>query len=163
MPRDQSVAPKERINIVYKPKIGDAQEEKELPLKLLILGDFTQRPDERPVEDRKPIKIDKDTYNQVLAEQKLSLSISVPDRLSGKTGNELSVDLHFGHEKDFGPEAVAQQVPELRMLLEIREALKFLRGPLGNRRAFRQRIEQIIKDPKLREKLLEELNIPPTE
>ena len=34
-------------------------EELELPLKLMVLGDFTQREDERQIEDRKPISIDK--------------------------------------------------------------------------------------------------------
>ena len=33
-----SVAPKERINITFKPATGGAQEEVELPLKVLVLG-----------------------------------------------------------------------------------------------------------------------------
>ena len=36
-----SVAPKERVNIVYKSSVGDQTEEVELPLKLLMLGDYT--------------------------------------------------------------------------------------------------------------------------
>ena len=36
MAKEGSVAPRERVNIVYKPATGDAQEEKELPLKLLV-------------------------------------------------------------------------------------------------------------------------------
>ncbi|HKT99965.1 MAG TPA: type VI secretion system contractile sheath small subunit, partial [Paraburkholderia sp.] len=41
MASDGSVAPKERVNIVYRPATGDAKAEVELPLKLLVLGDFT--------------------------------------------------------------------------------------------------------------------------
>ena len=44
MSKEGSVAPKERVNITYKPAIGNAKEEVELPLKLLMLGDYTQRP-----------------------------------------------------------------------------------------------------------------------
>ena len=47
MAKEGSVAPKERVNIVYRPATGDAKEEIELPLKLLVIGDFTQRPDDR--------------------------------------------------------------------------------------------------------------------
>lgn len=44
MSKEGSVAPKERVNITYKPAIGNAKEEVELPLKMLMLGDYTMRP-----------------------------------------------------------------------------------------------------------------------
>ena len=47
MANEGSVAPKERVNIVYKPATGDAKEEVELPLKMLMIGDYTGRPDPR--------------------------------------------------------------------------------------------------------------------
>ena len=47
-----SVAPKERINIRYIPATGDEQEEIELPLKVMVLGDFKGHADETPLEDR---------------------------------------------------------------------------------------------------------------
>jgi type VI secretion system protein ImpB len=158
MAREASEAPKERVNIVYKPAIGDEQAEKELPLKLIVLGDFTQRDDGRPVEDRKPIRIDKDTFNDVMREQDLRLSLTVPNKLSAEP--DLVVNLTFKSERDFGPDSVVQQVPQLKKLLEIREALKFLRGPLGNKREFRQKIDQIVADPALKQRLLRELGIP---
>ena len=37
MASEGSVAPKERVNIVYRPAIGDAKAEVELPLKLLVV------------------------------------------------------------------------------------------------------------------------------
>ena len=49
MAKEASVAPRERINIVYKPATGGAQEEIELPLKHLVMGDFTFRKDDRPL------------------------------------------------------------------------------------------------------------------
>ena len=65
MAKEGSVAPKERVNIVYRPATGDAKEEVELPLKLLIMGDFTLRADDRMVEEREPVNIDKDNFNEV--------------------------------------------------------------------------------------------------
>ena len=76
MAKEGSVAPKERINITFKPATGGAQEEIELPLKLLVLGDYVQRFDERKLEDRKPIAIDKMTFDEVLAKQGLTLNLS---------------------------------------------------------------------------------------
>ena len=63
MAKEGSVAPKERINITFKPATGGAQEEIELPLKLLVIGDYVQQVDERKLEDRKPVKIKKMTLN----------------------------------------------------------------------------------------------------
>ena len=59
MAKEGSVAPKERVNIVYRPATGDAKEEIELPLKLLVIGDFTQRPDDRMVEERERRRIER--------------------------------------------------------------------------------------------------------
>ena len=57
MAKEGSVAPKERVNIVYKPATGGAQEEVELPLKMVVMGDFTGRSEDTPIEDREVIDI----------------------------------------------------------------------------------------------------------
>ena len=159
MPKEGSVAPQERVNITYKPATGNAQAEEELPLKLLFIGDYTGRADARPVEERKPINIDKDNFQQVLGEQDLQLGLQVPDVLSGTQGSELSVKLKFAKLGDFGPDAVAEQVPELKTLLELRQALTALKGPLGNVPAFKRKIAALLADDTAREKLIGELGI----
>ena len=82
MAKEASVAPKERVNIVYKPATGDAKEEVELPLKVLVMGDFTQASDETPVEDRKAINIDKDNFNDVLNSYNIKLESVVDNKLT---------------------------------------------------------------------------------
>jgi type VI secretion system protein ImpB len=147
------------VNITYKPATGNASEEVELPLKMLFLGDYTGRPDPRPLEERKPINVDKDNFQQVLAEQNLQVSMQVPDALSGEKGAELAVNLRFKRLSDFGPDAVAEQVPELKKLLDLRMALTALKGPLGNVPAFKRKISSLLADDKTREKLVNELGI----
>lgn len=55
--KEGSVAPKERINVTFKPSSGEGMEELELPLKLMMVGDYTLAPDDRKLEDRKAINI----------------------------------------------------------------------------------------------------------
>lgn len=159
MAKEGSVAPKERVNIVYRPATGDAKEEVELPLKLLIMGDFTRRPDDRMVEEREPINIDKDNFNEVLKGQNLNLDVTVPNKLSEDPDAEMSVSLKFESIKDFDPEAIAKKTPELNKLLELREALSSLKGPMSNRPEFRKKIQELIKDEATRQQLLKELKI----
>ena len=157
MAKEGSVAPRERVNIVYKPATGGAQEEKELPFKFLVMGDFTGQKDDRALEDRKPVAVDKDNFNDVMRGMNLKAEFQAANTLSGKEGEELPVNLKFNSMKDFDPEAVARQVPELNKLLELRDALTALKGPLGNVPEFRKKIQTLVTDPAAREKLLKEL------
>ena len=159
MAKEASVAPKERINIVYRPATGDAKEEIELPLKLMVLGDFTLRPDERMVEDRDPISIDKDNFNDVLKGQGLSLKFNVDNKLSGKEDDQMAVDLKFEGLKDFEPDAIVRNVPELAKMMELREALKALKGPRANVPDFRKKLQELVGDESARANLLKELGL----
>ena len=141
MAKEGTVAPKERVNIVYRPATGDAKEEVELPMKLLVVGDFTSREDDRMIEDREPINIDKDNFNEVMKGQNLKLDVQVEDKLSGDPDSEMSVSLKFDAIKDFNPEAIVRNTPELNKLLELREALQALKGPMSNRPEFRKKIQ----------------------
>ncbi len=159
---DGSVAPKERVNIVYKSSLGDSTEEVELPLKLLMLGDYTGKPSDEPVEERKPVNINKDNFDEVMKSYNLSLDIAVENRLQETDGEELAVSLRFSGIKDFSPDNIANQVPELRQLLELRKALLALKGPLGNVPAFRKAIQQLLSDETARQQLMKELGIDET-
>lgn len=157
MAKEVSVAPKERVNIVYRPATGGAKEEVELPLRILVMGDFTGKPDDRPVEEREPVNVDKDNFSEVMKAQGLGLDITVPNKVSGEPDEEMNVKLKFESLKDFGPEAIARNTPELNRLLELREALTSVKGPLSNMPEFRKKLQKLIRDDEARERLLKEL------
>lgn len=160
MAKDSSVAPKERINITFKPATAGAQEELELPLKLLVLGDFTQREDLDKLEMRKPVSVDKNTLDEVLAKQALSLNLNVPNRLQNEGDpSDLAVRININSLKDFNPGQIVEQVPELKTLMALRDALVSLKGPLGNTPAFRKAIEQALADEQSRARVLIELGL----
>lgn len=159
MAKEASVAPKERVNIVYRPATGDAKEEVELPLKVLVMGDFTGRADDRTLEDRKAINIDKDNFNEVLEYQDLKLEAVVANKLSEDPEAEMAVSLDFKSMKDFEPDAIIRKVPELAKLAELRDALKAVKGPLGNVPEFRKKIAELVKDEGSRDRLLKELGL----
>jgi type VI secretion system protein ImpB len=166
MPQESSIAPKERINIRYKPATGDTKEDVELPLKMVVLGEFKTEKDNTPLAERKLFRVDKDTFNDVMRSQKLALDVTVPDRLSDAAltdpDSKLSVSLKIDTLKDFTPDAIAGQVPQLRKLLELRTALLSLKGPLGNMPTFRKALQDMLDDDETRKKLLDELGAAPS-
>ena len=47
----------------------------------------------------------------------------------------------------------------MKKLLDLREALVGLKSPLGNSVAFRKKLEELLKDPAQRAKLMKELGV----
>ena len=159
MANETSVAPKERVNIRFTPATGNQTDEIELPFKQVVIGKFKTGVDETPLDDRECVNIDKDSFDNVMSAQALSVDISVVDVLSGEGDASIPVSLKFSTLKDFEPEQVVNRVPELRKLMDLRRALLALKGPLGNVPAFRKSVQSILDDEELRRRLLDELGI----
>ncbi len=158
--KESSVAPKERINVTFKPSNGEGLDELELPLKLMMMGDYTLKVDDRKIEDRKAININNNNFNEVLEKHNLSLELQVPNRLTDETTDEeLAIKLQFQSMKDFDPASLVQQVPEMKALMELRDALVALKGPLGNVPSFRKAIEEVLTNQESRDKVLAELGM----
>jgi hypothetical protein len=91
----QSEIPKARVNIQLSLHTGGAQKKIELPLKLMVIGDYSNGAEQRPVAG---------------------------------DGSEESVSLSFSEMKDFEPEQIARQIPQLRAMLAMRNLLRDLKA-----------------------------------
>ena len=157
--KEGSVAPKERINIKYVPATEGQIAEVELPLNVLVVGDMKGRTEDSSIEERSMVSIDKNTFSSVMGEMDIKLNINVPNKLSEKEDDELNVNLGISSLSDFSPDNIVNSVPELKKLLELREALTAVKGPLGNVPAFRARVAELLENDESREQLLKELNL----
>ena len=77
---------KPRVHITYEVEIGDAQEVKELPFVVGVMGDFSGDPTQplRPLRDRKFTQIDRDNFNEVMASMNPGLNFRVENTLKGR-------------------------------------------------------------------------------
>lgn len=154
-----SIAPKERVNIKFQPKTGNQTAEVELPLNLLVTGNLTGGADETPLDERQPVAISRNTFNAVLEQAGIGRDFSVPSALSETSDASMNINLKVKSLTDLSPDNIAAQVPEMRKMLELREALVALRGPMGNLPAFRAQLKALIDDETSREQLIAELGI----
>lgn len=152
----QNEVPKARINIKLDLHTGGAQKKVELPLKLMMLGDYSNGTEDRALSARSKININKNNFDSVLAEFSPSVKLIVENTFVDD-GSDTSVDLTFQKMKDFEPEHVARQIPELRALLATRNLLRDLKSNLLDNATFRQELERILKDQSLSDELRSEL------
>jgi type VI secretion system protein ImpB len=149
-----------RVNITYDVEVGDAIEMRELPFVMGVLGDFTGHPSEPldRLKDRKFVEVSPDNFDEVLARMKPHLAFTVENRLSDDPeAGKLSVDLNFRSMDDFEPERVAQQVPALKKLLDLRQQLADLRGSLQGNEKLEEILQETLTDAEKMNQLASEL------
>ena len=141
----QKEKPPARINLFLEVTKGNAKKKVELPLRLMVLGDYSQSESNVPLADREKININKDNFQQVMKSSKLNLDMVVPDKLKGGDA-EMKVNVKFNDLSSFHPEEVAKQVPQLGKLLATRNLLQDLRNRIISINDFRKELERVIKD-----------------
>lgn len=152
----QNEVPKARVNIKLDLHTGGAQKKVELPLKLMLMGDYSNGQEQRPLSERPKLNIDKNNFNEVLAEYAPRINLNVENTLADGA-SDVAVQLGFQSLKDFEPEQVARQIPQLRALLAMRNLLRDLKSNLLDNATFRQELERILKDEALSAGLRAEL------
>jgi type VI secretion system protein ImpB len=152
----QGEVPRSRVNITLDLETGGAKKKTELPLKMLVMGDYSKGQAEGRLRDRERMPVNAGNIESVLQELSPRVSYSVPNTLSGDAP-EVDVDLTFDRFSAFHPEEVARRIPQVNNMLAMRNLLKDLKSNLLDNGRFRRELEGILKDqPQLRE-LMDEL------
>ncbi|QHP81179.1 type VI secretion system contractile sheath small subunit [Pectobacterium carotovorum] len=153
----QNEVPKARINLKLDLHTGGVSKKTELPLKLLVAGDFSNGQGSAPLSERKKVNLNKNNFDNVLSEFSPSINLSVANTLAGD-GSEDSISLTFQNMKDFEPEQIARQIPQLKAMLAMRSLLRDLKANLLDNATFRKALEKILLDPTLSAELRSELS-----
>jgi len=151
----QNEIPAARINLKLDVGKGNAKKKMELPLKMLVMGDFSFKEHDDRLAEREKVSIDKNNFTQVMESMDLKLKYHVDNKLTGE--GEIGIDLDMKNMDSFKPENVAKNVPELSKLLAARNLIKDLKSNLLDNREFRKRLEEITNDPTAAKALQEEL------
>ena len=139
----QKEIPRSRINITLDVDTGNNTAKKELPLKLLILGDFSHGQNQKAIAERERIPISKYNFDEVMARFSPRLHLNLASFLNAKQ-NKISMDFKFQSRKDFHPHNIVRQSPELSKLLAMRNLLRELKASLIDNKPFRYALEDVV-------------------
>lgn len=153
----QQEIPKARVNISLNLHTGGAQKKVELPLKLLSIGDFSNGKSAGALSERSKKNINKNNFNSVLSDLSPDVNLTIKNTLTGN-GSEENIHLQFRDMKDFEPEQIARQIPQLKAMLAMRNLLRDLKSNILDNTTFKREFEKILKDPALSDALRNELN-----
>lgn len=153
----QKEKPPARINLFLEVLKGNARKKVELPLRMMVMGDFTGREDATPLAEREAVSVTNNNFDGVLRSMGVRTQFTVPDRQRGGD-DEMKVDLRIDSMRDFHPEQVARQIPQLARLMAARNLLQDLRNRVISTSEFRKGLEQIVRDPAALDQLIGELD-----
>ncbi len=136
--------PKSRINLSIDVNVDGKTKTVALPHKTLVLGNFSAGHNQLPVQEREKKNVTRDNIDSVMKDVSPTLDLSLPNRIS-KNSNELNAKLKFSSLKDFHPESIALQVPEMKRLLAMRHLLKDLRAHMSDNQALKELLKNVMQ------------------
>jgi type VI secretion system protein ImpB len=146
-----------RVNISYEDPY-DSEKMVELPFVMGILSDLSgnaSKVEKPPIAERSFTDVTGSTLDDYMKSVAPGLSFTVENKLDPAQGGKLGVNLEFNSMDDFGPTAVARQVPSLRKLLEAREHLANLARYMNGKSKAQDHIKALLNDPELMSALAE--------
>jgi type VI secretion system protein ImpB len=153
----RNTVPKSRIMLTYDTRQPDQpRKEKELPLRLLVVGDLTGRSLDKPqpepgappppkddFEDRKIHDLNGANLDAVMAKLKIGVWLSGVTNHVDKAGTPFSVTIPIKSMASFEPGEVVNHVPVAKRLLDIRKNLLELQACVDNNKQFRGLVRKL--------------------
>lgn len=141
-----------RVQIAYQDPHNE-ERQIELPFVMGVMADLSGNNagvEKGPIEKRKFLDIDMDSFEKRMAAIKPGVAFRVDNKLAADgQGEKLSVTLQFDSMNDFTPAAVARQVPALKEILEARTQLANLLRYMDGRVDAEDKLRALLADPQL--------------
>lgn len=151
---------KPRVHITYDVETNGAQEKKELPFVVGVMGDYSgdNTDNKKPLKERGFVQIDRDNFNDVMGKINPKLSMKVENTLADD-GSEMAVDLDFRSMDDFAPQNIAKQVEPLKQLMDARNKLRDLLSKADRSDELEGLLEEVLQNTDKITEISKELGI----
>lgn len=156
----QDEIPKSRLTLRYKTEVNGQPEDLSLPMRFLVLGDYSQGTSkDRAVdlEERNIRNLDGTNTDAAMKDMGISLDFSVSNKIDPDNEEDIQVKLPFDSMKSFSPDQVAKNVPKVRGLLMLKELLQEVLSNVDNRKEYRKLMAELMGNEEALKAMLEEL------
>ncbi|WP_226647870.1 type VI secretion system contractile sheath small subunit [Microbulbifer variabilis] len=136
----QDTIPKSRMTLRYKTDINGQPENLELPLRILIMGDFSGPNSKKvPLADRKIISFKGNNINPVIEEMGIHVNVTDDD--------EKRHLIPIKNVDSFHPFNVCKSITSLDDMVRSKRALNTLLSSINNSAKFREALKGLINNP----------------
>lgn len=156
----QDEIPKSRLTLKYRTEISGQPEDVNLPLRLMVLGDFsggTSKDRKEDLENRRLRAMDGKNTDAVMKDMKISLDLLVENKVDPDKEGEVRVKLPIESMKSFSPDQIVKNVPKLKSLMMLKKLLNETLSNVANKKEFRNLLTDLYGNPEAFNKVMEEL------
>ncbi len=157
----QDEIPKSRLTLRYKTEVNGQPADITLPMRLMVLGDFSQGTStDRMVDldERRIRNLDGTNTDATMKDMGMSLSFTVDNKIDPNRGeSELEISLPITSMKSFSPDQVAQHVPKLKGLLTLKQLIVEMLINVSNRKELYKLLNELMSNPEHKDKILADL------
>jgi type VI secretion system protein ImpB len=146
-----------RVMISYEDPY-DSEKMVELPFVMGVMSDLSgnaSKVEKVPMSERGFTDVTASTLDDYMKSVAPAVSFTVENTLDPEAGGKIGINLEFNSMDDFGPAAIARQVPALAKLLEAREQLANLARYMNGKSKAQDHIRALLNDPDLMAALAE--------
>lgn len=156
----QDEVPKSRLTLRYKTEVNGQPEDVTLPLRLLVLGDFSQGTSvDRKVDfdERKLRSLDGKNLNGAMKDMNMSLQLTVPNKIDPAKAEDMELNLPIKSMKAFSPDELARSIPKVKALLLMKKLLIEMESNVSNSKDFRKVLTDVYSSEENYKAVLEQL------
>jgi type VI secretion system protein ImpB len=142
----QDTLPKSRLTLRYRTEINGQPEDIELPLRLLLVGDFSgDSPDRGTFEERSILSFDGKNLNSIMQKMKIRLKV---------TDSEENIHtIPIENVDSFLPGNVIKSISAMDDMVKAKNLLNSLLSSINNSNKFRQTLATLLEEPEALDKL----------
>lgn len=156
----QDEIPKSRLTLRYKTEVNGQPADITLPLRLMILGDFSQGSSsdrKLDLDERRVRNLDGVNTNSVMEKMGMSLSFTVDNKINPTSESELDINIPITSMKSFSPDQVAEHVPKLKGLLTLKQLVNEMLTNVNNRKELNKLLNELMSNSANKDKILADL------
>ena len=138
-----------RVHIEYEVETYGSRQKVELPFIMGVMSDLSGKSlvEKKTLDKRDFVEFDMDNFEQKMEAIAPRAAFIVDNTLTGE--GKMGVDLTFKSLDDFGPGAIAKNVPALAKLLEARQQLNDLMVYMDGKDGAQGLLDKVLKDPEM--------------